>query len=299
MADESTLPAIELRGLTYVFPNGVVGLHDLNLSLPPHSRTLMIGANGAGKSTLLRLLAGRTLARAGTISLRGVDPFRSPVEGITYLGTEWASNPVVRHDMPVPTLLASVGGDAYPERRDQLLEILDVDLSWHMNAVSDGERRRVQLVMGLLRPWHTLLLDEVTVDLDVLVRARLLAFLRSETESRPCAVVYASHIFDGLADWPSHILHLHLGRLLVADTTPVILARHADLLAPPTNGVSSLNPNSLLLNLALHWLEADLADRGARQDIKRLTWSDIAPMDKTGGLASNSFNEYFRLSRAR
>ena len=41
----------------------------------------------------------------------------------------------------LPELLKSVGGDSYPERRDELVRILDVDLSWHMHAVSDGERR--------------------------------------------------------------------------------------------------------------------------------------------------------------
>ena len=58
-----------------------------------------------------------------------------------------------------------------------------------------GERRRVQLAMGLMRPWSVLLLDEVTVDLDVLVRSELLDFLRQETISRECTIVYCTHIF--------------------------------------------------------------------------------------------------------
>lgn len=37
----------------------------------------------------------------------------------------------------------------------------DVDLEWHMHEVSDGERRRVQIVSGLMAPWDVLLLDEV------------------------------------------------------------------------------------------------------------------------------------------
>lgn len=50
---------------------------------------------------------------------------------------------------------------------------------------------------GLLQPWELLLLDEVTVDLDVLVRADFLAFLKEETETRGATIVYATHIFDG------------------------------------------------------------------------------------------------------
>ncbi|KAK9462582.1 P-loop containing nucleoside triphosphate hydrolase protein [Lipomyces oligophaga] len=283
-------PAIELKNLTYVFPNDVIGLHDINLNLPLHSRTLLVGANGAGKSTLLRILAGKTLTRAGEVKVLGSDPFRSGIAGITYLGTEWAINPIVRHDMPVPYLLASVGGDAFPERRDQLLDILDVDLSWHMNAVSDGERRRVQLVMGLLRPWTILLLDEVTVDLDVLVRSRLLDFLYQETVERPCTVVYASHIFDGLAEWPTYLAHIHMSRVLEVGETHKILARHASEIAPSSK--SSFNANSALLNLAIRWLKDDLADRGRREDIKRLRWQDVSSSDEM-----TKVEQHFKFSR--
>lgn len=55
----------------------------------------------------------------------------------------------------------SVGGYRHKERRDRLLDILDVDVNWHMHEVSDGERRRVQIVSGLMAPWDVLLLDEV------------------------------------------------------------------------------------------------------------------------------------------
>jgi len=112
----------------------------------------------------------------------------------------------VRTDIDVPTLFASVGGDHYTERRDELVEILDINLEWRMHAVSDGERRRVQLAMGLLRPWTVLLLDEITVDLDLLSRSNFLNFLKRESESRACTIVYATHILDNLAAWPSHLV---------------------------------------------------------------------------------------------
>lgn len=58
-----------------------------------------------------------------------------------------------------------------------------------MHQISDGERRRVQLCMGLMGDWDVLLLDEVTVDLDVLVRSELLAFLIKESEERGATIV--------------------------------------------------------------------------------------------------------------
>ena len=61
----------------------------------------------------------------------------------------------------VSAFLDSVGGYRHKERRDRLLDILDIDLDWHMHQISDGERRRVQLCFGLMVPWDILLLDEV------------------------------------------------------------------------------------------------------------------------------------------
>lgn len=118
------------------------------------------------------------MAPSGTVNIAGIDPFKTGLEGVTYLGLEWVLNPIVRTDIDVPTLLSSVGGDYWSDRRDELVRILDIDLKWRMHAVSDGERRRVQLAMGLLRPWTILLLDEITVDLDLLSRSNFLSTLR-------------------------------------------------------------------------------------------------------------------------
>jgi len=230
-------------------------LKDVTLSLPPRSRTLLIGANGAGKTTILRLLSGKRMSPAGTVSISGVDPFSQGLEGVTYLGLEWVLNPIVRTDIGVLELLSSVGGDYYTDRRDQLVHILDIDLKWHMHAVSDGERRRVQLAMGLLRPWRILLLDEITVDLDLLSRSNFLQFLRRETETRACTIVYATHILDNLAEWPTHLVHMSLGKVKKWGSI-----RDFDVQA----GAVGKTGNSRLGELVLRWLQEDLDERGPR-----------------------------------
>lgn len=193
------------------------------------------------------------MAPTGTVNIAGVDPFKDGLEGVTYLGLEWVLNPIVRTDIDVPTLLASVGGNYYAERRDELVEILDIDLSWRMHAVSDGERRRVQLAMGLVRPWTILLLDEITVDLDLLSRSSFLGFLKRETESRACTIVYATHILDNLAQWPTHLVHMHMGRVKEWGSM-----ERFDVAGIESGG------NSQLGELVLKWLKEDLRERGPR-----------------------------------
>ncbi len=88
-----------------------------------------------------------------------------------------------------------MNGDKYPERRDELIRAMDINPSWRMHQISDGQRRRVQMVLGLIQPWNLLLMDEVTVDLDTLVRNNLLQFLHRETVSRSATIVSAKVVF--------------------------------------------------------------------------------------------------------
>ncbi|CAL3965908.1 hypothetical protein PZA11_002727 [Diplocarpon coronariae] len=258
LIDQIGAPSIKVTDLSYTFPDRSLGLHNLTLSLPPSSRTLLIGANGAGKTTLLRLLSGKRLAPSGTISVGGLDPFKDGLEGVTYLGLEWVLNPIVRTDIGVKELLKSVGGDYYPERKDELVQVLDIDLDWRMHAVSDGERRRVQLAMGLIRPWRILLLDEITVDLDLLSRSNFLAFLKKETETRKCTIVYATHILDNLAEWPTHLVHMSQGKVKEWGAIEKFQRECA----------GTRSGNSRLGELVLGWLKDDLRERGPRNQGK-------------------------------
>uniref|UniRef100_A0A8H8CM06 ABC transporter domain-containing protein n=1 Tax=Psilocybe cubensis TaxID=181762 RepID=A0A8H8CM06_PSICU len=250
-------PAIAASNLTYSYNSfSPPSLIDVNISLPKGSRTILVGANGAGKSTLLQLLAGKKLINTpgAELTIKGQDVFRNSPSGVTFLGTEWAMNPVVRGDIVVSAFLDSVGGYRHKERRDILLDILDIDLDWHMHQISDGERRRVQLCFGLMVPWDVLLLDEVTVDLDVLVRDDLLNFLKADSEARGATILYATHIFDGLNNFPTHVAHMRYGSFVTLPT--------------PYNPNPSLGTSSTstLYNLALQWLKED---RDYRRELER------------------------------
>jgi hypothetical protein len=87
-----------------------------------------------------------------------------------------------RTHCPAPTrpagkMLFGVDG-VDPARRSRLIELLDIDLYQRLTTMSDGQRRRVQICMGLLKPYDVLLMDEITVDMDVVGRLDLLGFFR-------------------------------------------------------------------------------------------------------------------------
>merc|ERR1719262_1109293 len=99
-------------------------------------------------------------------------------------------------------------------RCQHLADVLQVDMSWKINNISDGQRRRCQLLEILAPPRPVYLMDEITSDLDIFAREGILSFLKAESELRGCTVFYCTHIFDHLEGWASHMLHLSKGQVV-------------------------------------------------------------------------------------
>jgi CCR4-NOT complex subunit CAF16 len=217
-----TEAAIRVRGLRFAYKNGPTVLDGVDLEVPAGCRCLLIGANGAGKSTLLRVIGGKHMVARETVEVLGASAFHDTwlAADVELLGGNFPFDV----DLEVRTMVGHLTG-VDPRRRDRLIDLLGVDLDWHMHAVSDGQRRRVQLLLGLARPRRLLLLDEVTTDLDLLARQDLLAFLREETVERGTTIVYATHIFDSLDVWATHLCYLVAGKIrhfAPTDGTPLL-----------------------------------------------------------------------------
>ncbi len=225
-------PAVCVRNLTFRYRgDDRAVLDDVSLTVPRGARCLLVGANGAGKSTLLSVLAGRHLVSEDAVRVLDRPAFHdtSLVHRVGFLGGTFPFHVDLRVGEVLDGTRARRPVDE--ARLARLLSVLGIDLSWRMNRVSDGQRRRVQILLGLLEPKEVLLLDEVTTDLDVLARMDLLELLREETETRGLTLVYATHIFDALDRLGTHLAWLDRGRVRCfgpMDSIPELVARRTD-----------------------------------------------------------------------
>lgn len=161
------------------------------------------------------------LAEHEKVSVLGKDPFRctSLNKDICFINNSWGMQTVsyTGYNMPLQSSLCVKEmmqklQETYPDRSNELVKILDINLDWKLNSVSEGQRKRVQLYLNLIQPFKVCLLDEITVNLDLLVKDKFMNYLKRETEKRECCVIYVTHIFDGLEDWGTKLLYMRMDK---------------------------------------------------------------------------------------
>jgi len=217
--DDATLPALEVKNLSYRYGGGATvhnrafsepKLIDVSCMFEQGCRVLVAGANGAGKSTLLSIMGGKKMVPRDECRVLGEAAFHGSSAKRMYCGDWW------RTDFFFNITVAELVGEqrmATP-RVQELVDIMQINVSWRINAISDGQRRRCQLLDCLAEEKKVYVLDEITTDLDLYAREGLLKFLRRETEEKGATVFYATHIFDSLADWATHIMFFAQAKLV-------------------------------------------------------------------------------------
>ena len=226
------LPAIEVKGLGFVFEDGRRALDGIGFSLAAGESLGIVGPNGAGKTTLFLTLLGIYRPREGEIRVFGT-PFpttngaRFPPQlrrriGLVFQETDdQLFSPTVFDDVAFGPLNFGLSGDAI---RDRVREALDaVDLAGYEDRtphhLSAGEKRRLAIATVISYEPDILILDEPTSNLDPRGRRQLVALL----EKMPHARLIASHDLDFVRDTCERVLLIEGGRIRADGPTDVIL----------------------------------------------------------------------------
>jgi ABC-2 type transport system ATP-binding protein len=188
------LPAIEAVGLTKAYGD-VVALQPLDLVIEAGESVALIGHNGSGKSTFLRLAAALLEPTEGYVDMAGWAAGSLEARAATSFLPD---DPVLYDDLSVrehvdyiSRLHGGNGWDAYAEGLAERLNLIGRvdDLP---SRFSRGLRQKTSIILGLVRPFSVLLVDEPFVGLDATGRAAMLEIL-AEVNADGAAVVVATH----------------------------------------------------------------------------------------------------------
>jgi ABC-type multidrug transport system ATPase subunit len=192
--DGEAAPALLLVGLGKTYGD-LPALHPVDLVIPAGQAVALIGHNGSGKSTLLRMVSGLLEPTEGEVEIAGWPVGSVPARATTsFLPDE----PVLYDDLSVREHVEYVsrlhGGDGWDDYAE------DVALRLGLGERSDdlparfsrGLRQKTSLLLGIVRPFSVLLVDEPFVGLDAPGKATLLELL-DEIHGDGAAVVVATH----------------------------------------------------------------------------------------------------------
>jgi cobalt/nickel transport system ATP-binding protein len=224
--------AIEAEDLRFRYPNGVVGLDGVDLSVRHGERVAVLGPNGAGKTTLMLhlngLLTGEGSLSVGGIDVRGGDvrALRARVGLVFQDPDDQLFMPTVREDVAFGPLNLGIE-DVERHVADALDTVRMAGLADRApHQLSLGQRRRVAIATVLAMDPRLLVLDEPSASLDPRSRRELLELLAPLEQT----MLVVTHDLPFAAQLCDRAVVLSGGRV-VADGRCLDILRDEELLA--------------------------------------------------------------------
>ncbi len=247
---------IEARGLGRVFKTrrGVVeAVASVDLTVGRGEIVGFLGPNGAGKTTTLRMLTTLLRPSTGTATVVGCDLIGDPVgvrRAIGYVPQAVGSagggsdpNSSVREELVLQGRLYRKPAAEASRRADLLVEQLDLaGLERRLTkTLSGGQRRRLDIALGLAHSPQVIFLDEPSTGLDPQSRSNLWDHIRRLREDLGTTVFLSTHYLDEADALCDRVLVIDNGKV-VAEGRPEELKRRVsgDIITLEVNGDPSI-----------------------------------------------------------
>jgi len=225
-------PVLEIIDLRKSFGETLV-LHDVNLTVPEHTATVLIGASGSGKSTLLRCINLLESIDDGLILLDGqeisdpainVDVIRRKL-GIVFQSFNLFPHMTIRENITLaPIKVQGKSRDEANELADGLLKRFDLmeKADEYPDRLSGGQQQRAAIIRSIAVNPRLLLLDEVTSALDPVLVNEVLSIVR-DLKSDGMTMVLATHEMGFATQVADQVCFLQSGLILERGTPEQVL----------------------------------------------------------------------------
>jgi len=226
---------IDVRGLTRSFRAGkrsVAAVRGIDLAVEAGEIVGFLGPNGAGKTTTMRMLTTLLRPDAGTARIAGADLLADPAgvrRRIGYVaqsgGTEQACR--VTEELECQAEFYRLGRATGRHRARLLAEQLELgELGPRtIGTLSGGQRRRLDLALGMVHAPAVLFLDEPTTGLDPHSRANLWSHIRGLRAEFGTTIFLTTHYLEEADALSDRILVIDEGRIVAEDTTEALKRR--------------------------------------------------------------------------
>jgi ABC-2 type transport system ATP-binding protein len=223
---------IEAKGLRRTYKargKEIEAVRGIDLRVEAGEIVGFLGPNGAGKTTTLKMLCTLLTPTGGSAIVAGSDLRADPVNvrrRIGYVSQAGSTSPeaVVGDEIVSHAELYGINRATSTRRGKELLEALELADVWSRTcgSLSGGQRRRLDIVMGLIHQPTLVFLDEPSTGLDPQSRANLWTHIRSLRDTLGTTVFLTTHYMDEADSLSDRILIIDHGTI-VAEGTPAAL----------------------------------------------------------------------------
>ncbi|MGP9020622.1 ABC transporter ATP-binding protein [Streptomyces sp. BR1] len=181
-----------------------------------------IGPNGAGKSTTIKMLTGILTPSAGRVRVAGLDPSRERTRLAQRIGVVFGQRTTLWWDLPLydsyrlAHRMYRIPDARFRENLDRCVELLDLGelLDVPVRQLSLGQRMRGDIAAALLHDPDVLYLDEPTIGLDVVSKAKVREFLSDLNAERGTTVLLTTHDLTDIEQLCKRVMVIDHGRLV-------------------------------------------------------------------------------------
>ncbi len=181
-----------------------------------------IGPNGAGKSTTIKMLTGILVPSSGRLRVAGVDPARERTRLAQRIGVVFGQRTTLWWDLPLrdsyelARRIYRIPDARYRANLDRCVQLLDLGalLDTPVRQLSLGQRMRGDLAAALLHDPQVLYLDEPTIGLDVVSKARVREFLREVNTEQGTTVLLTTHDLTDIEQLCGRVMVIDHGRVV-------------------------------------------------------------------------------------
>ncbi|MDQ0728424.1 ATP-binding cassette domain-containing protein [Microbacterium sp. W4I20] len=225
---------IEAEGLSKVFTVKKKPVHavtDLSFAATAGELVAFLGPNGAGKSTSLRMLTTLIPPTSGTARVVGHD-IRTDAAGVRsrigYVGqlTSGSFSQRVRDELLSQGAFYGMSKKASVRRADELIESLDLSsfATRSVQQLSGGQKRRLDIALGLMHAPPLIFLDEPSTGLDPQSRANLWEHILDLRVQHGTTVFLTTHYLEEADRYAERVMVMDKGRIIADDDATALKA---------------------------------------------------------------------------
>jgi len=223
----------------------LIALDNLSLKIKKGSIFGLLGVNGAGKSTILSILNGLSPFDSGIIDIFGLD-IKNDIEDIKNMSSIIPQNLAFYENLTVKENLDFFAKIQNANKKDyeHSIEINSLEnlLTQKASTLSGGQKRRLNIAIGILNNPEIIYFDEPTVGIDPKSRNDILEFIKSYKDLGK-TIIYTSHYMNEVERICDEVAIISYGKLIKQDSLKNLLSKD--------NASNNINLEKFFLELTL------------------------------------------------